>query len=233
LTANTEIDENLAGIHGIKSGRYVKLSITDDGTGMDEETQRRLFDPFFTTKAQGRGTGLGLPSVYGIIKNHGGVITVYSEKGRGTTFNLYLPASGKEAATEDTMAEDSLYAGKETILFVDDEEMIVNVGKDMLESMGYSVIAASSGKTALEIYAKKINVIDLIILDLIMPELGGEATFEKLKEINPGVKVLLSSGYSINGLANKLLDLGCRGFIQKPYSIKEFSARIREILDMK
>jgi PAS domain S-box-containing protein len=233
LTANQEMDENLAGIHGIKSGRYVKISVTDDGMGMDEETQRRLFDPFFTTKVRGRGTGLGLPSAYGIIKNHGGVITVYSEKNRGTTFNLYLPASGKEVAEEDTIAEDSLYAGKETILFVDDEEMIVDVGRDMLESMGYTVITARSGKAALEIYAEKMNNIDLVILDLIMPELGGEATFEKLKEINPGVKVLLSSGYSISGLANKLLSLGCRGFIQKPYSIKEFSARIRETLDMK
>jgi PAS domain S-box-containing protein len=232
LTANKDMDESLAVIHGIKSGRYVKISVTDDGIGMDEETQRRLFDPFFTTKNRGRGTGLGLPSAYGIIKNHGGVINVYSEKGSGTTFNLYLPASGKEVA-EDMVVEDTLLAGKETILFVDDEEMIVDVGKDMLESMGYTVITAGSGKAALEIYVERMKDIDLVILDLIMPEMGGEATFEKLKEINPQVKVLLSSGYSINGLADKLLTLGCRGFIQKPYSIKELSARIRETLDMK
>jgi PAS domain S-box-containing protein len=232
LTANKEVDESMATIHGIKPGHYVKISVTDDGSGMDEETQRRLFDPFFTTKERSRGTGLGLPSAYGIVKNHGGVITVYSEKGRGTTFNLYLPASGKEVS-EDMIIEDTMLAGKETILFVDDEEMIVDVGRDMLESMGYAVVTAGSGKAALEIYSQKMNDIDLVILDLIMPELGGEATFEKLKEVNPGVKVLLSSGYSINGLANKLLDRGCLGFIQKPYSIKELSARIRETLDMK
>jgi CheY-like chemotaxis protein len=226
------MDENMAGIHGIKPGRYIKISVTDDGIGMDEETRRRLFDPFFTTKERGRGTGLGLPSAYGIIKNHGGVITVYSEKGSGTTFNLYLPASGKEVA-EDIVVEDTLLTGKETILFVDDEAMIIDVGKDMLESMGYTVITTSSGKSAIEIYAQRMKDIDLVILDLIMPEMGGEATFEKLIEINPEVKVLLSSGYSINGLADKLLTLGCRGFIQKPYSIKEFSTRIRETLDTK
>ena len=176
--------------------------------------------------------GLGLPSAYGIVKNHGGVITVYSIKGQGATFNVYLPASARETAMEDKASEVYPQPGKETILFIDDEAMIIDVGKDMLESMGYKVFTAGSGKKALEIYAENNSVIDLVVLDLIMPGLGGEATFEKLREINPAVKVLLSSGYSINGLATKLLNLGCRGFIQKPYSIKEFSAKIRETLDL-
>ncbi len=232
LTANKEMDENMAAIHGIKPGRYVKISVTDDGMGMDQETKRRIFDPFFTTRERSRGMGLGLPSAYGIVKNHGGVITVYSIKGQGATFNVYLPASARETAMEDKASEVYPQPGKETILFIDDEAMIIDVGKDMLESMGYKVFTAGSGKKALEIYAENNSVIDLVVLDLIMPGLGGEATFEKLREINPAVKVLLSSGYSINGLATKLLNLGCRGFIQKPYSIKEFSAKIRETLDL-
>jgi CheY-like chemotaxis protein len=200
---------------------------------MDEETQRRLFEPFFTTKGRSRGTGLGLASAYGIIKNHGGVITVYSEKGKGTTFNIYLPTSLKEVRQDDALSKDTLFVGKETILFVDDEEMIVSVGKDMLESIGYKVLTANSGKIAVEKYETNKENIDLVILDLIMPDMGGEATFVKLRDINPDVKVLLSSGYSINGQATNMLKQGCRGFVQKPYSIKELSARIREILDQK
>jgi PAS domain S-box-containing protein len=232
-TINISVDENMANIHQIQKGRYVRASITDDGIGMDEETQMKLFDPFFTTKVRSRGTGLGLASAYGIIKNHGGTISVYSAKGKGATFNIYLPASEKEAISDEAIAEDSLSVGKETILFVDDEDMIVNVGRDMLETMGYKVITANSGKEALQIYEKSKIDIDLVILDLIMPHLSGEATFKKIKEINPEAKVLLSSGYSINGQATKLIEQGCRGFIQKPYSINELSTRIREIFDQK
>jgi CheY-like chemotaxis protein len=232
-TINIEIDSSTADMHRIKPGNYVRASITDDGIGMDEDTQSRLFEPFFTTKGRSRGTGLGLASAYGIIKNHGGVITVYSEKDKGTTFNIYLPASLKEVKDDDLLSRDSLFIGRERILFVDDEEMIVSVGKDMLESIGYKVIPARGGKEALQIYKTNVSDIDLVVLDLIMPDMSGEATFEELQKINPGVKILLSSGYSINGQATKLLQQGCRGFIQKPYSIKELSARIRETLDIK
>jgi two-component system, cell cycle sensor histidine kinase and response regulator CckA len=130
-------------------------------------------------------------------------------------------------------SKDLLFRGKETILFIDDEDMIVSVGKDMLESIGYTVLTANSGKAAVEKYESNKENIDLVILDLIMPDMGGEATFLKLRGINPDVKVLLSSGYSINGQATTMLKQGCRGFVQKPYSIKELSARIREILDRK
>jgi PAS domain S-box-containing protein len=232
-TINMDIDNSMAEVHRIQPGSYIRASITDGGVGMDEDTQRRVFEPFFTTKGRSRGTGLGLASAYGIIKNHGGVITVYSEKGKGTTFNIYLPASLKEAKTDEAFNRDSLFFGKETILFVDDEEMIVSVGKDMLESMGYKVITANSGKEALQIYENNKANIDLVIFDLIMPDMGGEVTFKKLQEINPAVKTVVSSGYSIGDQATKLLQQGCRGFIQKPYSINELSARIREILDMK
>ena len=215
-TINMDIDNSMAEVHRIQPGSYIRASITDGGVGMDEDTQRRVFEPFFTTKGRSRGTGLGLASAYGIIKNHGGVITVYSEKGKGTTFNIYLPASLKEAKTDEAFNRDSLFFGKETILFVDDEEMIVSVGKDMLESMGYKVITANSGKEALQIYENNKANIDLVIFDLIMPDMGGEVTFKKLQEINPAVKTVVSSGYSIGDQATKFVQQGCRGFIQQP-----------------
>jgi two-component system, cell cycle sensor histidine kinase and response regulator CckA len=231
-TKNVTIDESYVKPFSIEPGRYVKISVTDTGVGMDKATQERIFDPFFTTKELGRGTGLGLASVYGIIKNHGGFINVHSKKGHGTTFNIYLPASEKEVMEEKKLAGDIL-RGTETVLFVDDEDMIIEVTEELFEQLGYKILTARSGKEAIEIYKESKERIDIVLLDMIMPDMSGGETYDRMKDINPKVKVLLSSGYSINGQAAEILDRGCDGFIQKPFKIKELSKKLREILDEK
>jgi two-component system cell cycle sensor histidine kinase/response regulator CckA len=231
-TENIIIDENYIKPFMIKPGKYIKTSVTDTGVGMDKETQQRIFDPFFTTKEMGRGTGLGLASVYGIVKNHDGFINVYSEQGEGTTFNFYLPTSKGEIVDDKELAEDIL-KGSETVLLVDDEDMIIDVGKPILEQMGYNVLTATGGKEALDIYEKNKQEIGIVILDMIMPGLGGGDTYDRLKELNPDIKVLLSSGYSINGQATKILERGCDGFIQKPFNVMGLSRKIRGVLDKK
>ncbi len=212
------------------SGRYVKISVTDTGVGMDKATREKIFDPFFTTKMMGRGTGLGLASAYGIIKNHNGFIQVYSEKGEGTTFTIYLPASDKEVLVEKKSNGDIL-KGSETILLVDDEDMVTDVAQELLERLGYRVLLADNGKTALEVYEKNRERIDLVVLDMIMPDMGGGDTYDGLKKLDPAVKVLLSSGYSINGQVTEILGRGCNGFIQKPFKMNELSQKIREVLE--
>ncbi|MFC1812639.1 PAS domain S-box protein [Thermodesulfobacteriota bacterium] len=229
-TENSAIDQDYIKPFQIDPGNYVKISITDTGVGMDAATRQRIFDPFFTTKEMGRGTGLGLASAYGIIKNHHGFINVYSETGEGTTFNIYLPASEKEAVKEEDLSEEAS-RGTETILLVDDEEMIIEVGREFIEKLGYNVLTAKGGKEAIKIYKKNRGQIDMVVLDMIMPEMGGGDTYDKLKEIHPDIKVLLSSGYSINGQASEILDRGCSGFIQKPFNLVELSKKIRSILD--
>ena len=231
-TENVTLDENYVKPFSIEPGKYVKISVTDTGTGMDKATRERIFEPFFTTKEMGRGTGLGLASAYGIIKNHSGFINVYSEKGHGTTFNIYLPASEKEAIEEKKAAVDTL-RGTETVLFVDDEEMIIEVASEVLENLGYNVLTARSGKEACEIYEKNKEQIDIVLLDMIMPDMSGSDTYDRMKELDPDIKVLLSSGYSINGQATEIMDRGCNGFIQKPFKMKELSQKLREILDKK
>jgi PAS domain S-box-containing protein len=229
-TENVMFDESHSTPYKLNPGKYVKISVTDTGVGMDEETQERIFEPFFTTKETGRGMGLGLASVYGIIKNHDGTISVFSQKGEGTTFDIYLPASEKEVVEAKTLPE-ALLKGTETVLFVDDEDMIVGIGEKTLKRMGYDVITAKNGKEAIELYKEHKAKVDIVVLDMIMPEMGGGETFDRLKEINPNVKVLLSSGYSIEGQANEILKRGCDGFIQKPFRMRMLSRKIREVLD--
>ncbi len=211
-------------------GRYVRVGVTDSGIGMDEETKSRIFDPFFTTKKMGRGTGLGLASAYGIIKNHSGVITVHSKKGFGSTFHVYLPASEKAVESTAEVA-DGIVGGNETILLIDDEEMILDVAGQMLESLGYRVLAAGNGAKALDIFRQNRAAIGLVLLDMIMPHMSGSKVFDALKELDPGARILLSSGYSINGQAKEILRRGCRGFIQKPFSLKDLAQKIRQVLD--
>jgi PAS domain S-box-containing protein len=230
-TRNIIADENFAQRYSVKPGKYVKISITDTGSGIDEKIKERIFEPFFTTKEMGRGTGLGLASAYGIIRNHGGIITVYSEKGHGTTFGIYLPASDKIVPSEKPSIGDVL-RGNETILLVDDEPMIIDVGRDILQALGYTVIVAKNGEDAIGIYREKKDTIDLVILDMIMPGMGGAETFEVLKAIKSNVAVILSSGYSMNGRPAKMLERGCRGFIQKPYNMAELSQAVRAALDL-
>lgn len=229
-TENISLDESYQKPFYVKPGRYVKISITDTGIGMDKETQQKIFEPFFTTKELGRGTGLGLASVYGIVKNHAGHITVYSEPGQGATFNLYLPASAKKAPPENKSKAEIL-RGSETILLVDDEETIVTVVGKALQKIGYKVLVAKGGEEAIEIYRKNQSRIALVVLDLIMTGMGGGKVYDRLKKINPGVKVILSSGYSLDGEASEIMARGCNAFIQKPFGILDLSQKIREILD--
>jgi PAS domain S-box-containing protein len=229
-TENVTLDEDYVKPLEIAPGRYVKISVTDTGVGMDDKTQQKIFNPFFTTKGMGEGTGLGLSSVYGIVNNHSGFINVYSKIGVGTTFNIYLPASEKEVV-EEKQTTGEIVKGEGTILLVDDEDMIIEVGEKLLKKLGYKVMVSKSGKEAIDVYGKNMNNIDLIVLDMIMSGMGGGDTYDQLKEINPAIKVLLSSGYSINGQAQEILDRGCNGFIQKPFNMKELSKKIEGILD--
>ncbi len=217
------------------AANYVMLQVTDTGEGMDTKTLERIFDPFFTTKGLGRGTGLGLASVYGIIKAHGGYIDVDSEQGVGTTFHIYFPALDKSNIHSHIphKGPDRIKPGKGTILMVDDEEIIIDVSIEMLEKIGYRVLKALSGKEAISEYQASSAKIDLVILDLIMPKISGSEVYDKLKEINPQVKVLLSSGYSVDGQATEILKRGCNGFIQKPFNMEELSRKVNEILDSK
>jgi len=230
-TSNVVLDKSYTKPFGVKPGRFVKASVTDTGSGMDKETQQRIFDPFFTTKEMGRGTGLGLASAYGIIKNHGGIINVYSEKGRGTTFTIYLPASENFPAVWEGGESEAIAEGQGTILLVDDEEVILKVGGEMLGAIGYTVRVAKGGTEAVDIYGKHRDEIDLVILDMIMPDMGGGEAYDRMKEINPAVRVLLSSGYSINGRAAEIMARGCDGFIQKPFDMHQLSWKVRQILD--
>ena len=173
---------------------------------------------------------MGLASAYGIIKGHGGIINVQSTEGEGTTFNIFLPASSKKIVKEK-MLQKEILKGTETILLVDDEDMIIDVGCDILKKLGYEVLTAKSGKEAIEIYRINQKKIDLVILDMVMPEMDGGDTYDRLRDVNPDIRVLLSSGYSINGYAEKILSRGCDGFIQKPFDIKHLSLEIRKILD--
>jgi two-component system, cell cycle sensor histidine kinase and response regulator CckA len=232
-TENVMLDEDFVKPFGVLPGRYVRMSVTDTGIGMDEETKRRLFEPFFTTKGMGRGTGLGLASAYGIIRNHRGIIDIHSEKGEGSRFSLYLPASHKEYLRTKESEENHLLRGHETLLLVDDEETVVEVSRQMLERLGYQVLIARGGRQAIEVLRANESRIDLVILDMIMPDMGGEEAYGHLKDIKPNVKVLLSSGYSISGQAQEILNRGCNGFIQKPFNLRGLSEKLREILQKK
>jgi CheY-like chemotaxis protein len=169
--------------------------------------------------------------VYGIIKGHKGMINVFSEPGCGATFTIYLPASEKEVLEENEVATGTIARGTETILLVDDEKMVLEVNKELLESMGYRVYSAGSGQEAIAVYMEKKSEIDLVILDMIMPGISGGGTFDRLREINPEIKVLLSSGYSLNGEAQTIMDRGCNGFLQKPFQLEKLSQEVRARLD--
>ncbi len=217
---------------GAEGGPYVMLSVRDTGVGMDQETIQRVFDPFFTTKGVGKGTGLGLASVYGIVESHGGLIRVDSEVGRGTSFDIYLPAagsSGEDKERELMRDQDQAGCRGRTVLLVDDEDIIIEVGGQMLEKLGYEVLTAGTGQEAVGTYRTMGSRVDAVILDLIMPDMGGGETFDRLREIDPDVRVLLSSGYSIDGEASEILDRGCKGFIQKPFRLSELEDKLSRI----
>ena len=216
----------------VKPGNYVLLTVKDTGVGMDKETKDRIFEPFFTTKGLAGGTGLGMASAYGIIKGHGGYVDVDSKIGEGTIFSICLPATEKMIKKKKVLSNE-LVKGKGTVLLVDDEEMVLDAGEETLKHLGYEVLLAEDGQEALELYKKNQNKIDMVLLDMIMPVMGGGETFDRMKEINTNVKVLLSSGYSIEGEAKEILKRGCDAFIQKPFKPEQLSQKIREILDNK
>ncbi|MFO7727980.1 MAG: cache domain-containing protein [Desulfonatronovibrio sp.] len=232
-TTNVDLDEDFVRMHpGSCAGPHVLLTVTDTGHGIDRKVLDHVFDPFFTTKDTGRGTGLGLASVYGIVKAHDGYIQCYSEPGQGTIFKIFLPASAQDAVVEEGVSKEiSLQGGKETILVVDDEEDIRELTREVLEELGYTVQTASSGEEALNIYQKQGQEIDLIMLDLNMPGMGGYKCLQELLHFDSGVKVIIASGYSAQGHAGKSSTSGARGFISKPYSLRELASKVRETLD--
>ncbi len=232
-TCNVELDRDAAAPLGLEAGLFVRTSVTDTGMGMDETVRKRVFEPFFTTRPTGQGSGLGLAAAYGIIANHGGAIDVQSRPGQGAAFHIYLPASTARAREEDETVPDCIVQGTGTILLIDDEEMILDIGETVLQLAGYRVLRAGSGKEGLEMFRQHGKGIDLVILDLIMPDLHGGAVFDGIREMNPRARILLSSGYSIDGHAAEILERGADGFIQKPFGTAELSARIHQILGRK
>jgi CheY-like chemotaxis protein len=214
---------------GREPGRYIRISISDNGCGMDEETRKHIFEPFFSTKQKHKGSGLGLSSAYGIINNHGGFITVDSKPDHGSTFFIFLPAVDKPLH-HSKPDHGQIMTGSATILLVEDEEMVREVNQEIISSLGYQVLAAEDGNQALSIYQERGDEIDLVVLDMIMPGMNGAEVYRRLKIIDPTVRVLLASGYSVEREAAKVMEQGCNGYIQKPFSIKDLSHKIDEIL---
>jgi signal transduction histidine kinase/ActR/RegA family two-component response regulator/Tfp pilus assembly protein PilF len=213
----------------IKPGHYVRLAISDTGTGIPREIKSRIFEPFFTTKEKGKGTGLGLATVYGIIRNHGGCIMCQSEPGKGTTFVILLPFGKKELQVAAENETD--VPGMGTILVADDEEYIRQLSRDFLERLGYHVLTAANGKEAVDIYKNNPGCIDMVLLDIIMPVKDGEETFRELKSMDPNVKVLLFSGFSMNKRVSDILKDGAKGFVEKPFTMKGLSAAVNKVIN--
>jgi CheY-like chemotaxis protein len=230
-TENAVIDNDTVLPFPCKRGEYVKLSIRDTGIGMDEATRKRIFEPFFTTKEKGRGTGLGMASVYGIVKNHAGYIDVTSKPGKGTTVSIWLPVTDKVVADSLQSVGGKITKGSGTVLLVDDEEPICDVTSQLIELLGYRVISATSGWDAIRLYRESREPIDLVILDMIMPEMGGAETFDRLKEIDPNVRVLISSGFSIDESAYGTMARGAKDFIRKPFDMATLSKKIKNALE--
>ena len=232
-TENVVLDREYCSTHlGAKEGRYVLLSISDTGQGMDKKNVEHIFEPFYTTKEVGKGTGLGLAMVYGIVKNHGGYIMCYSEWEQGTTFKIYFPVIEAESQLEKRHAvEAELRGGNETILLVDDEESLREMGKEILERFGYRAITVPDGETAVNTYRERGERINLVILDLVMPGMGGKQCLEELLRLYPALKVIIASGYAVNGPTKEALDAGAKGFIRKPYELGQMLGAVREVLD--
>jgi len=229
VTRNHKVDEEFAFLHDADPGKYALVTVEDTGSGMDETTKKRIFEPFFTTKEIGRGTGLGLASVYGIVKNHSGMITVDSEKEKGSRFRLYFPINPETAQAQSLSDhEDRDYTG--TILVVDDEVMVLGITIEILEELGYRVLPVQTSKDAVEVFKKNSQSIDLVIMDIVMPDLNGFQTAKLLKEINNDVRLLYISGYPIDHERNIAVSFDHKLFLQKPFKMKELKEKIDEIL---
>ncbi len=219
-------DKVMGGIQG----DYIHLAVSDSGTGIPDHIKPHIFEPFFTTKDLSRGTGLGLASTYGIVAAYGGHIEVDSKMGDGTTFHIYIPASKENHDMPGRASAFSSRAPEGTILLVDDDESIRETGQELLEARGFHVLTAADGYHAVEMYKENRNAIDLVVLDMIMPRMGGSETFDALQKINPDIKVLLSTGYSMEGQAADIVNRGCAGFIQKPFNMADLTNKIMEII---
>ena len=231
-TMDVSFDERDATHHGVAPGQYVLLAVSDTGEGMDEKTQKLIFEPFFTTKEPGKGTGLGLSTVYGIVSQVKGHIWVYSEPGNGTTFKIYFPAT-VEAAAEDHVASGSkpTLCGTETVLVVEDSELLRNLITQFLRDSGYKVLIAPDGQQALQVADECAGAIDLLLTDVVMPVLGGQELAAKLSTKYPDLAVLFMSGYTDSALVHQGAIEGDRSFLQKPFSPDVLLARVREVLD--
>ncbi|WP_052812693.1 PAS domain-containing sensor histidine kinase [Desulfonatronum thioautotrophicum] len=233
-TSNAHLDAECSELHrGIDPGRYVLLSVSDTGCGMAKETLLHIFEPFFTTKDMGKGTGLGLATVYGIVKGHGGHIFASSEPGKGSTFSIFWPTADPREQHCDMVLPSEVHAhgGTEYILIVDDEADIRTLTSEALESFGYKTASVSNGEEALRLYAEHGHSIDMVILDLSMPGMGGRQCLLELLRMDPKARVLVASGYSASGQIDDVLHVGAAGFIGKPFRINELEGKVREILD--
>ncbi len=213
-----------------KSGKFVSVTIADTGVGMDRQTQQRIFEPFFTTKEQGKGTGLGLSVVYGVVNGHNGFITLLSEPGRGSEFTLFFPLMTNLQSLPAMQKQRRLRRGKEKVLVVDDEKLVSDVISGMLKDLGYKVTVVNSGQRALTLLKKR-QRFDVVVLDLNMPALGGKETFQKLREIDPNVRIIISTGYGTKSMESLPLREAVDGFLEKPYQLEELSETLRSVLD--
>jgi len=231
-TANVVLDEDFIRRNlGSKPGEYVQLTVSDTGHGMDKDVMEHIFEPFFTTKVPGKGTGLGLATVYGIVKQHDGYVACSSEPGKGTTFSIYLHVTHAESVQEEIRPSLKAMGGSETILLVEDEEVLLDLGTKILTRAGYTVLKALDGVEALKVYEEHRDRIRLVILDLIMPRMGGLQFLKVLLETDPEARVLLASGYSSTGEIKDPKKFGAKGFIRKPYEAGTLMTAIRQALD--
>jgi CheY-like chemotaxis protein len=232
-TANVQLDETYAMQHvSVRPGHYVRLAVTDNGIGMDEQTKQRIFEPFFTTKEKGRGTGLGLATVYGIVKQSGGYVWVYGEPGHGTTFKIYLPRA-VEAATgpRPMLTRKTSPTGSETILLVEDERSVRLLARKILERAGYAVVDAESPRQAEELFQREAGRIHLLVTDLIMPGSSGPAMFARLSRERPDLKVLYISGYTDDAFVHQAGLPADVPFLQKPFTADGLLCKVREVID--
>jgi CheY-like chemotaxis protein len=233
-THNVQLDELYVKTHVEASlGPFVLLMITDTGQGMDKQTQSRIFEPFFTTKEPGKGTGLGLATVHGIVKQSGGNILVYSEPGSGTTFKVYLPANKDVDVLAEPQRQAVSSGGNETILLVEDEDMVRELVHSALEDLGYTVLVAHRGDEAMSLARAYPNQIDLLLTDVIMPRLSGRELAEQLQALRPQTKVLFMSGYTDDAVIRHGLLMAQVEFLQKPFSPSDLSTKVRQVLDKK
>jgi CheY-like chemotaxis protein len=232
-TENLKVDQGYCRNHfGLIPGDYVLLTFSDTGQGMDQETLERIFEPFFTTKEPGKGTGLGLPMVYGLIKKHNGHIECNSKRGSGTTFSIFFPAIAETVEERFDKEEiKPIPGGKESILIIDDETLVRELAEHMLTNFGYAVLTAPGGESGLRIYRDKKDVISLVILDMIMPGMGGMRCLQELLKIKPDAKIIIASGYTAEGARQNVIESGAKGFINKPFNVREMLTAIREALD--